>query len=470
MPPRFGTDGIRGVAGLELTAEVALALGRATARLVGGSSFLLGRDTRRSGPMLQAAMAAGLASEGMDVVDAGVIPTPGVAWLAASRGVGAAMISASHNPFTDNGIKLFDATGTKLPSELEAAVQAELGRLLAPTATHEAAGLVGVDELGASIYGGQSGTGIGSIAVDDVALEKYAAHLVATVGRSSAPGFEVVVDCANGAASVLAPLVLGRLGISHRVLAAEPDGENINAGCGSTHLEPLQAEVVAAGAGLGIALDGDADRMLAVDHTGAVVDGDQLIAMFALDLAARGRLTNQAVAVTVMSNLGLRRSLGARGIRVIETPVGDRNVTDAIAANDLALGGEQSGHFVFREHGTTGDGLLTALLLCDLLGRQGRPLAELAAASMTSLPQVLRNVTVADPSRLGVAAGVWEEVGAVEAELGEDGRVLLRASGTEPLVRVMVEAATLSVAIEAAERLIGVVEREFGATAAPGRS
>jgi len=463
MAPRFGTDGIRGVAGADLTPELALALGRAAARLVGGSPFLLGRDTRRSGSMLQAALAAGIAAEGVDVVDVGVIPTPGLAWLAADRGVPAAMVSASHNPFPDNGIKLLGAGGTKLATELEVAIQAELDRLAFATSSHEPPGLPGVDEAGLQ-SSALVGAGLGVITEDPSALGTYGEHLVAVVEGGARLDLEVVIDCANGAASTVAPAVLERLGIRHRVLSGSPDGVNINAGCGSTHLRQLQEAVVESGAALGVALDGDADRVLAVDHTGEVVDGDQLLAMFAFDLLDRGELAGCSIVVTVMSNLGLRNALAAKGIGVVETPVGDRHVTDAIEANGLQLGGEQSGHLVFRRYGMTGDGLLTSLLLFELMARTGRSLAELAAGAMTRLPQELRNVEVSDPARLALARGVWEEVSIVESELGDSGRVLLRASGTEALIRVMAEAPTPEMARDVVDRLATAVVRELDAT------
>jgi phosphoglucosamine mutase len=452
MAPRFGTDGIRGVAGSDLTAELALALGRAAARIVPGSPFLLGRDTRRSGTMIQSALAAGITAEGADVVDVGVIPTPGLAWLAAERGVPAAMVSASHNPFGDNGIKLLGAGGTKLQTELEVAIQDELDRLCAGGAPSR-------DEDRPV----RTGAALGSVRSDTDALDAYAEHLVAAAGAAGQFNGEVVVDCANGAASVIAPAVLERLGVRHKILFAEPDGVNINAGCGSTELGPLQAAVVASGAALGIALDGDADRVLAVDHAGELVDGDQLMALFAFDLAESGLLTGNSIVVTVMSNLGLRQALGARGIGIVETAVGDRFVSDAIESNGLQLGGEQSGHLVFRRHGLTGDGILTALLLLELVARKGRPLSELAAGAMKRLPQVLRNVHVADPAHLAAAAAIWEEVAAVESELGQNGRVLLRASGTEALVRVMAEAPSYEVALEVVDRLVAVVARELDA-------
>lgn len=446
MAPRFGTDGIRGVAGSDLTAELALALGRAAALIVPGSPFLLGRDTRRSGTMIQAALAAGLTAQGVDAVDAGVIPTPGLAWLAYDRGVPATMVSASHNPFDDNGIKLLGAGGTKLATEVEVAIQDELDLFLAGDPRDRPA---------------RTGAELGTLSEDLDARNAYADHLISIVKDGARFSGEVVIDCANGAAGTIAPEVLRRLGIAHKVLSAEPDGLNINAGCGSTHLGPLQEAVVASGAGLGVAFDGDADRVLAVDHTGELVDGDQLMALFAFDLMERGLLTGGSIVVTVMSNLGLRQALTARGIGVVETAVGDRYVSDALEANGFQLGGEQSGHLVFRQHAGTGDGILTALLLLELLARKARPLAELAKGAMTRLPQVLRNVHVTDPAHLADASAIWDEVDRVQSELGDAGRVLLRASGTEALVRVMAEAPTHELALEVVERLVTVVSREL---------
>ncbi len=403
--------------------------------------------------MIQSALSAGLAAEGVDVVDVGVIPTPGLAWLAADRGLPAAMVSASHNPFGDNGIKLLGAGGTKLAHELEAALQDELDRTPGPA--REPA---------------PTGTGLGSLSTDPDALDAYEAHLVDVVRDGSHFGLEVVVDCANGAASAVAPAVLERLGVRHKVLFAEPNGVNINAGCGSTELRPLKEAVVASGAALGVAFDGDADRVLAVDHNGELVDGDQLLALFAFDLLDQNLLAGGSIVVTVMSNLGLRQALAARGIGIVETPVGDRYVSDALEAHGLQLGGEQSGHLVFRRHGFTGDGILTALLLLELLARKGRPLAELAQGAMTRLPQVLRNVRVADPAHLASASAIWDEVALVSSELGDSGRLLLRASGTEPLVRVMAEAPSHGLAAEVVERVVTVVVRELGSTASPDRS
>jgi|SRR5579872_609347 len=448
MPPRFGTDGIRGEANSELTPEIAVALGRAAARRLGEGTYLVGRDTRRSGPMLQAALSAGLASEGADVIDAGVIPTPGLAFVAGARSVPAAMISASHNPFADNGIKLFGAGGTKLPLEVEVAVQDELDSLFS-LAAGSRAGVSG------SVPPGR----VGTLRRDPDVAASYVERLVSVVAGRTLVGGEVVVDCSNGAASVVAPAVLERLGLRHTVLFASPDGTNINAGCGSTHPEALAKEVVRRGASLGVAFDGDADRMLAVDERGGLVDGDQLMAMFAIDRLERDELAGGKVVITVMSNLGLRRSFAARGIGIVETPVGDRHVADAMEAEGLVLGGEQSGHLIFAEHASTGDGLLTALMLFELLGRRGGTLGELASASMDRFPQVLENVPVAEPSRLSAAESVWSEVTAVESELGEHGRVVLRPSGTESCVRVMVEAPTSELASASAERLVTAVRK-----------
>jgi len=371
------------------------------------------------------------------------------------------MVSASHNAFVDNGIKLLGAGGTKLAAELEITIQDELDQLSASAEAGHAPSRRGR---------GPDRAGLGTVRADPDGLWTYADYLANAVGGVAHLGLEVVIDCANGAASTVAPAMLERLGLSHKVLFAEPNGVNINAGCGSTHLQPLQEAVVASGAALGVALDGDADRVLAVDHAGELVDGDQLLAMFAFDLLERGLLAGGSIVVTVMSNLGLRRALAARGIGIVETPVGDRYVSDAIEANSLQLGGEQSGHLVFRQHGLTGDGILTALLLIELVARRRRPLAELAAEAMTRLPQVLRNVHVADPSRLASARAVWDEVSLVETELGDNGRVLLRASGTEPLVRVMAEAPTREQASEVVDRLVTVVLRELDITGQADRS
>ncbi len=448
MPLKFGTDGLRGVANSELTPELAVALGRAVARILPARQVVIGRDTRRSGPLLAAALAAGLASEGVDVVDVGVIPTPGVAWTSASRGCAGAMVSASHNPFPDNGIKIFAAGGTKLDDSTEAAIEAEMTSIL--DGRHRAVGRA------------LSGGAVGTISSDPGAPDGYVAHLVGALEGRRLDGYQVVLDCSHGAASVVGPAALRALGAEVVALADQPDGTNINESCGSTHPERLQEEVAARGADVGLAFDGDADRVIAVDETGAVVDGDQLMAMFALDLKERGELVGNSIVVTVMTNVGFHRAMRANHIEVRATGVGDRYVLEEIEAAGLCLGGEQSGHIIFRRLATTGDGVLTGLLLLDLLSRRGRRLGELASASMTRLPQILLNVWVPDPGRLDSAGTVWAEVSAAEGDLAGEGRVLLRASGTEPVVRVMVEASDATRASEVAERLRQAVERELG--------
>jgi phosphoglucosamine mutase len=434
---KFGTDGLRGVAGTELTAELTTALGRAAARVLGGPRFLVARDTRLSSSWLESALAAGLAAEGVDVELLGVLPTPGLAWHAAEEGVPAAMISASHNPYRDNGIKLFAAGGRKLPDEVESAIEAAMHEAPAP------------------------GDAIGLVRRRVRADEPYARHLVDSLEGRALDGLSVVVDCANGAASHVAPIVLEQLGCDVEVLAARPDGVNINAGCGSTHPEALQERVVASGADVGLALDGDADRVLAVDHTGRLVDGDHLIAMCAIDLHDRGLLKADSVVVTVMTNLGFRLAMAERGITVVETRVGDRYVLEALDEGGFTIGGEQSGHVIFRERATTGDGVLTGLQVLDLVQRSGRRLAQLADEAMTALPQVLRNVKVAQRG-IDLSAAIAADVAAVEDELGDHGRVLIRPSGTEPLVRVMVEAPTEALAESAVARLVAAVEAAAG--------
>ncbi len=442
MTLRFGTDGVRGVANAELTPELALALGRAAARVVSGRRWVVGRDTRRSGPLLVAALAAGLASEGADVADLGVLPTPGVAHLSAVDGVAGAMISASHNPFADNGIKLFSPGGRKLGGDAEASLEAELDRVRSEPDGRPR----------------PSGADVGVIGSEPDAWQRYASHLERAVldGRRLG-GIRVVVDCANGAASTVAPRVLTALGAEVTVLHADPDGVNINVECGSNHPTALQRAVVARRAQVGLALDGDADRLIAVDADGRVVDGDHVIAVCAVDLHDEGRLADDTVVVTVMTNLGFRRAMGSRGVRVVETGVGDRAVLEALERGGYSLGGEQSGHVIFADLATTGDGLLTGIVLLDVMARTGRPLADLAAV-MTRLPQELRNVVVArrDPAVVEHLAG---DIAAAEVALGDEGRVLVRPSGTEPLVRVMVEAPTADEAAAVADQLAAAVER-----------
>ncbi|HEU5153010.1 MAG TPA: phosphoglucosamine mutase [Iamia sp.] len=442
MTLRFGTDGVRGAANTELTPELALALGRAAARTLGPGPWVVGRDTRVSGPLLHAAFAAGLASEGATSVDLGVVPTPTVAFLAAADQLPGAMISASHNPYGDNGIKLFRTGGLKLDDATEDRLEADLEAI-------EAEGIPGSPTR-------PGGDLVGQLRSAPDAWERYAHHLTHDVldGRDLG-GLKVVVDCAHGAASHIGPQVLASLGASVTVLHADPDGTNINLGAGSTHPEVLQTAVLARQADVGLAFDGDADRVLAVDARGELVDGDQLIALLALDMRSRGLLHDDAVVVTVMTNLGFRQAMAAEGIRVVDTPVGDRYVLEALEEQQLALGGEQSGHIILRERATTGDGLLAGLCVLDAVKRTGRTLEDLASV-MTRLPQVLRNVKVTGAARDAVEA-LAPEIARAEIALAGRGRVLVRASGTEPLVRVMVEAPTEDEAASVAASLVAAL-------------
>jgi len=448
---KFGTDGVRGVANTELTAAFALNLGRAAAQVLSCQGVdarhtaielaapvdvvVIGGDTRESTPMFRAALGAGFAAEGIDVIDLGTATTPMVAFEAQRLGVIGAVVSASHNAFGDNGIKLFAAGGRKLPDVVEAAVESALETLQTPT------------------------TPPGGIGTHDES-QPYADHVLSLLGGRDLTGVKVVLDAANGAGCAIGPEVLRRSGAEVIVIAAAPDGRNINDECGATHPELVAAAVVEHGADLGVALDGDADRLIAVDHTGTVVDGDHIIAICAAGLREQGLLANDTVVVTVMTNLGFRLAMEAAGIRVVETGVGDRYVLEALGAGGHSLGGEQSGHVIFADHATTGDGLLTAVSLIDIVKRSGRPLAAHAADAMTSLPQVLVNVRVA--TRLAdIAELLAADIAMVEADLGGTGRVLVRASGTEPLIRVMVEAATAEDARIAADRLADIARQRF---------
>jgi phosphoglucosamine mutase len=401
--------------------------------------------------MLQAALSSGLASEGAGVVDVGVLPTPALAWLSAERDAPAIVISASHNPFADNGIKLFAAGGAKLDAETESAIEAELERILDP-----------------SVKGPRSleGHGVGSLATEPGLGESYVDHLGSLLDGRTLGGLRLVVDSANGAASALAASVFERLGAEVVAIGCDPDGTNINAGCGSTSTETLSSAVVEHQADLGLALDGDADRLLAVDANGVLANGDELLALFALDLAERGQLAGNTVVVTVMTNVGFRLAMEERGVIVKETAVGDRHVLAALDQDGFALGGEQSGHIIFRRLATTGDGLLSGLLLADLVARARRPLAELLDGLVARVPQVLVNVPVPNTELLDGADAVWSAVAEEEARLGDAGRVLLRPSGTEPLVRVMVEADGDGVAEEIAQRLSTLVGFELRSAAA----
>ncbi len=450
---RFGTDGVRGEANSELTPDVALALARATAALLVPPSdhsgarprVLIGRDTRQSGPMLEAALVAGYTASGVDVELLGEVPTPAVAWVSATEGVAAAMISASHNPFADNGIKFFAAGGHKLPDDVEARIETLFHSLLDGASA-------GTDVV--------TGAAIGGVSPSGRALGWADAVVDSTEGRTF-DGVSVVLDCAHGAASALAPGIFERLGAAVTVIGAAPDGININEGFGSTHPERLAEAVVATNAALGLAFDGDADRLIAVDHSGRVVDGDHILAILARDWKSTGRLAGDTVVVTVMSNLGFRLAMADADITVVETGVGDRYVLEALNVGGFSLGGEQSGHVICRELATTGDGVLAGVQLLDAVVRSGRSLAELSDAAMTTLPQVLKNVRLAvrDPQ---IAERLAPAISEVEAEMGGQGRVLVRPSGTEPLVRIMVEHPIAATAEAMCNRLVSTTENLLG--------
>jgi phosphoglucosamine mutase len=440
----FGTDGVRGVANRELTAELGLALGSAAARRLATPTSsrrriaVVGRDPRASGEMLEAAVIAGITSEGVDVLRTGVLPTPAVAHLTAGYDADfGVMISASHNPMPDNGIKIFGPGGHKLDDDTEDRIE----ELVA-----QGPGLRPV------------GSDIGRVREASDALERYLGHIVSAAPVGLA-GLTVVVDCANGAAYSAAPRAYAAAGARVIAINAEPDGLNINDGCGSTHLEPLQAAVVAAGADLGLAHDGDADRCLAVDGTGRVVDGDAIMMVLALAMQEAGELASGTLVATVMSNLGLHLAMREAGITVRTTGVGDRYVLEELRAGKFTLGGEQSGHIVMPAFGTTGDGILTGLRLMARMAQTGSSLAVLAAP-MQTMPQVLINVQVADKATVAQAPAVRSAVAAAEAELGDTGRILLRPSGTEQIVRVMVEAPDEDTARQVAHRVARSVSAE----------
>ncbi|GAB4049115.1 phosphoglucosamine mutase [Catellatospora paridis] len=433
MARLFGTDGVRGLANADLSPELALSLAVAAAHTLPDPDreqpplVVVGRDPRASGEMLEAAVVAGLASAGANVVRVGVLPTPGVAYLTAEvRADFGVMISASHNPMPDNGIKFFAAGGHKLTDEQEDAIEAALG----------------------ATWTRPTGAAVGRAHDLLDGAEHYTTHLVEATGHPLA-GLKVVVDCAHGAASDVAPDAFRGAGAEVVAINAEPDGLNINDECGATHLGPLKAAVVEHGAHLGIAVDGDADRCLAVDASGAEVDGDQIMAILALAMRDAGTLVNDTLVATVMSNLGLRIAMREAGITLVETKVGDRYVLEELRAGGFSLGGEQSGHVVFTEHATTGDGVLTGLRLLARVAQTGKSLAELAAV-VNRLPQVLINVRVADKA-VARAPEILAAVAAAEAQLSGTGRVLLRPSGTEQLVRVMVEASGEDIAQKIAE-------------------
>jgi phosphoglucosamine mutase len=428
---KFGTDGVRGRANSELTASFALDLGRAAARVLGATTAVVGGDSRVSTPMLEAAFVAGLSAEGVEVIRLGVAPTAAIAFEAGRLAAMGAVVSASHNPYHDNGIKLFAVGGTKLPDEQEQRIEQVLGAL--PAAGGEPGAIHGRRDL--------SG---------------YVEHLLSVLDGRDLRGLRVVVDAANGAASHIAGEVFARSGAQVVVINASPDGRNINAACGATSPAGLQAAVTAERAHAGIALDGDADRLIAVDEHGDVVDGDHVIAICASDMRERGALRDDTVVVTVMANLGFHIAMREAGIHVVQTDVGDRYVLEALLAGGYSLGGEQSGHVILPEHATTGDGMLTALVLLDVVQRSGKQLSQLAEAAMTQLPQVLVNIRVG-ARRADAAALLADDITGAQAMLGDTGRILVRASGTEPLVRVMVEAPTRELAQATADTLASKV-------------
>ncbi|WP_426939819.1 phosphoglucosamine mutase [Pseudarthrobacter sp. S6] len=446
MSRLFGTDGVRGLANGLLTAELAMSLAQAAAVVLGhdrntnGSRprAVVARDPRASGEFIAAAVEAGLSSSGIDVYDAGVLPTPAAAYLVADLDADfGVMISASHNPAPDNGIKFFARGGQKLPDDVENAIEEQMSK--------EPVRPVGSD--------------VGRIQRFSDAEDRYIVHLLQTLPHRL-DGLKVVLDCAHGAASGCSPQVFKDAGADVIVIGAEPDGHNINDGVGSTHLGPLKAAVVKHGADLGIAHDGDADRCLAVDHEGTEVDGDQIMAILAVALKASGKLTDDVLVATVMSNLGLKIALRDAGISIRETAVGDRYVLEGMRDGGFNLGGEQSGHVIFADYATTGDGVLTGLQLAAQIALTGRPLKELATV-MTKLPQVLVNVKGVDRDGVGSSDVLAQAVVLAETELGDTGRVLLRPSGTEPVVRVMVEAGDEATAQEIAARLAQVVRTEL---------
>ena len=446
MPRVFGTDGVRGLANGQLTAELALDLSVAAARVLADRGefeghrplAVVGRDTRISGQVLEHAVVAGLASAGVDVLRLRVLPTPAVAYMTQALGADlGVVISASHNPMPDNGIKFLARGGRKLDDAVEKAIEQHL------------------DEEWERPVGGE----VGRVTPYATPVEEYVDHLVGTVSRPLA-GLKVVLDCAHGAAYEAGPRALRQAGAEVIAIGTEPDGLNINDGCGSTHLAPLQAAVVEHGADVGFALDGDADRCLAVDHEGNDVDGDQILAVLALGMAESGHLAKNTVVATVMSNLGFVQAMKAAGIGVRQTKVGDRYVLEAMKVNGYSLGGEQSGHVIMSEHATTGDGILTALHVLERMAATGQSLKSLSSV-VTRLPQVLVNVPDVDKSRADEDAVLAAAVAEEEATLGDTGRILLRPSGTEPLVRVMVEAGTHDEARGVAERLADVVKRQL---------
>lgn len=445
MARLFGTDGVRGVANKEITADFSLKLAQAAAIVLGSQSrergerprAVIAKDPRVSSDYIVAAVSAGLASSGVDVFDAGVLPTPACAYLTADLGADfGVMVSASHNPATDNGIKFFSRGGHKLPDDVEDQIEAEFGKSMLPI-----------------------GEVVGEISRFSDAEDRYLIHLLSAM-RNRLEGLTIVVDCAHGAASAISPQAFTDAGAKVIVIGADPDGTNINSGYGSTHLSALQAAVVENKADLGIAHDGDADRCLAVDESGKIIDGDKILAVLALAMKQRGELARATVVSTVMSNLGFKVAMQKAGISVVETAVGDRYVLEEMRKEGYTLGGEQSGHIIFSQYATTGDGILTGMQLAAEVVASGKKLSELTSMVET-YPQVLINVAGVDKSRVDSDSDLQSLVAQAVSELGESGRVLLRASGTEALVRVMVEAKEMGDAQGWAERIAVVVEQRL---------
>ncbi|MBF6044988.1 phosphoglucosamine mutase [Streptomyces sp. NRRL B-1677] len=448
----FGTDGVRGVANADLTAELALGLSVAAAHVLAEAGTfeghrpvaVVGRDPRASGEFLEAAVVAGLASAGVDVLRVGVLPTPAVAYLTGALGADlGVMLSASHNAMPDNGIKFFARGGHKLADELEDRIE--------QTYRAHASG---------EPWDRPTGAGVGRVREYDQGFDNYVAHLIGVLPNRM-DGLKVVIDGAHGAAARVSPEAFARAGAEVITIGTEPDGLNINHECGSTHLDKLRAAVVEHGADLGVAHDGDADRCLAVDHKGNEVDGDQILAVLALAMREAGSLRKNTVVATVMSNLGFKLAMEREGVELIRTAVGDRYVLEEMKAHGFALGGEQSGHVIVLDHATTGDGTLTGLMLAARVAATGRSLADLAGV-MERLPQILINVRDVDKSRVNSSEELASAVADAEQQLGSTGRVLLRSSGTEPLVRVMVEAADIEQARTVAQRLADAVKSALG--------
>lgn len=442
----FGTDGVRGEANTELTPELAFQLGRAgafvLARETGLRSIVIGRDTRLSGDMLEAALTAGICSVGVDVRRAGVLPTPAVAYLTrALEAGGGVVISASHNPFEDNGIKFFGADGYKIPDEMESSIEALV-------ADPKAA------------FPQPRGAAVGRVREAPDARERYLRYARAA-GPETLSGFKVVLDCAHGAAHTVAPQLFAGLGADVVSMCDQPDGTNINGNCGSTHPAPLQRTVLDRGADIGLAYDGDADRLIAVDEKGRLVDGDHIMVICARYLQEHGALRENIMVATVMSNLGLHIALEEAGIKVVTTRVGDRYVLEEMRRCNAALGGEQSGHIIFGDYATTGDGVVTGLQLLKVMARTGKPLSELAA-QMERVPQVLHNVRVKEKQRVMTSPALAEALAGYERRLRGRGRVLVRPSGTEPLVRVMVESKDEALMTQVVRDLADLVGRLDG--------